>query len=226
MSTDGKNTFRKKEHLCKQTLIEKLFGGDAKATTAWPIRMVWLLVDKKDESEASLQVLVSVSKRFFKRAVKRNRVKRQIREMFRHHKQANCWFLPRLSLRWKNFSTHWRTTWRRSSGKNLLKQLTAYEEVFADVGARDREDARMGIGSSDIVLSEVHHSLYTSLVSLSAHLLRICETSHIEAWSFQGTCFGYMAHLEMQSLGRFGLRPRAVSSDSVSGPIYIHSYNI
>ena len=87
MSTDGKNTFIKKEHLCKQTLIEKLFGGDAKATTAWPIRMVWLLVDKKDESEASLQVLVSVSKRFFKRAVKRNRVKRQIREMFRHHKQ-------------------------------------------------------------------------------------------------------------------------------------------
>lgn len=87
MSTDGKNTFGKEEHLCKQTLIERLFGGGAKATTAWPVRMVWLLVDKKDESDAPLQVLVSVSKRYFKRAVKRNRVKRQIREMFRHHKQ-------------------------------------------------------------------------------------------------------------------------------------------
>lgn len=87
MSTDGKNTFGKEEHLCKQTLIEQLFGGGAKATTVWPIRMVCLLVDKKDEREASLQVLVSVSKRYFKRAVKRNRVKRQIREAFRHHKQ-------------------------------------------------------------------------------------------------------------------------------------------
>lgn len=87
MSADGKNTFGKEEHLCKQTLIEQLFGGSAKATTAWPIRMVCLLVDKKDEREASLQVLVSVSKRYFKRAVKRNRVKRQIREAFRHHKQ-------------------------------------------------------------------------------------------------------------------------------------------
>lgn len=95
MSTDRKNTFGKEEHLCKKILIEQLFGGGAKATTAWPIRMVWLLVDKKDEREASLQVLVSVSKRYFKRAVKRNRVKRQIREAFRHHKQE---FLPLMEL--------------------------------------------------------------------------------------------------------------------------------
>ena len=32
------------------------------------------------------QLLVSVPKRCFKRAVKRNRVKRQIREAYRHHK--------------------------------------------------------------------------------------------------------------------------------------------
>lgn len=83
----------------------------------------------------------------------------------------------------------------------------------------------MVAGSADIVLSEVHYSIYASFVSLSAHLLRICETSHIETWPFQGAGFGNVAHLEMQSLGRFGLRPRAVSSDSVSGPIYIHYYN-
>ena len=34
-----------------------------------------------------VQILVSVSKRHFKHAVKRNRVKRQIREAYRHHKQ-------------------------------------------------------------------------------------------------------------------------------------------
>lgn len=87
MSTDRIYTFGKEEHLCKLTLIERLFGGGAKAMMVWPMRMVWLLVDKKEESETSLQVLVSVSKRYFKRAVKRNRVKRQIREAFRHHKQ-------------------------------------------------------------------------------------------------------------------------------------------
>ena len=42
---------------------------------------------KHEEGEESIQVLVSVSKRHFKRAVKRNRVKRQIREAYRHHKQ-------------------------------------------------------------------------------------------------------------------------------------------
>jgi len=37
--------------------------------------------------EAPVQTLVSVSKRHFKRAVKRNRVKRQIREAYRLNKQ-------------------------------------------------------------------------------------------------------------------------------------------
>ena len=55
--------------------------------TAWPMRMVFLLVDKKDEQAPSVQVLISVSKRYFKHAVKRNRVKRQIREAFRYQKQ-------------------------------------------------------------------------------------------------------------------------------------------
>ena len=87
MSTDRNKTFGKKEHLCKLTLIEQLFGGGAKAMTAWPMRMVFLLVDKKDEQAPSVQVLISVSKRYFKRAVKRNRVKRQIREAFRYQKQ-------------------------------------------------------------------------------------------------------------------------------------------
>lgn len=87
MSSDRNKTFGKKEHLCKQTLIEQLFGGGAKAMTAWPMRMVFLLVDKKDEQAPSVQVLISVSKRYFKRAVKRNRVKRQIREAFRYQKQ-------------------------------------------------------------------------------------------------------------------------------------------
>ena len=34
------------------------------------------------------QVLVSVSKRHFKKAVDRNRIKRQLREVYRQHKQV------------------------------------------------------------------------------------------------------------------------------------------
>ncbi len=81
------NTFGKKEHLCKHTLIDELFGGKAMVQTTWPFRMVYLLVDKDNLREyVPVQVMVSVSKRFFKRAVKRNRVKRQLREAYRHHK--------------------------------------------------------------------------------------------------------------------------------------------
>lgn len=40
------------------------------------------------EQEASASILISVPKKRFKRAVKRNRVKRQIREAYRNHKHA------------------------------------------------------------------------------------------------------------------------------------------
>ena len=86
MLTETDNTFGKREHLCKQTLIDQLFSGKAHAMTAWPLKMVYLVVDKTDEQSASVELMVSVSKRFFKRAVKRNRVKRQIREAYRTQK--------------------------------------------------------------------------------------------------------------------------------------------
>lgn len=80
-------TLGKKEHLCKQKLIDLLFSGKAETFMAWPVRMVCLLVDKKSEQDASVQLLVSVSKRYFKHAVDRNRVKRQLRENFRLNRQ-------------------------------------------------------------------------------------------------------------------------------------------
>lgn len=86
MLTETDNTFGKREHLCKQTLIDQLFSGKVHVMTAWPLKMVYLVVDKTDEQSASVELMVSVSKRFFKRAVKRNRVKRQIREAYRTQK--------------------------------------------------------------------------------------------------------------------------------------------
>lgn len=74
----------KPERLNKKKIIEKVFAGGSRSFSIFPLRVVWLPVEELD-SQAS--ILVSVSKRRFKRAVKRNRVKRQIREAYRLNKQ-------------------------------------------------------------------------------------------------------------------------------------------
>ena len=55
-------------------------GGVSKSFSIFPIRVVY------EQGEAPASILISVSKRRFKRAVKRNRVKRQIREAYRKNK--------------------------------------------------------------------------------------------------------------------------------------------
>lgn len=60
-----------------------MFAGGSHSFSVFPLRVVYLPVD---EPEATASILVSVSKRRFKRAVKRNRVKRQIREAYRVNK--------------------------------------------------------------------------------------------------------------------------------------------
>ena len=81
--TDMPNTLHKSERLCRKKAIEKLFAGGARSFSLFPLRVVYLPME---EVESSASILVSVSKRRFKRAVKRNRVKRQIREAYRLHK--------------------------------------------------------------------------------------------------------------------------------------------
>ena len=58
-------------------------GGVSKSFSIFPIRVVYMPVE---QGEAPASILISVSKRRFKRAVKRNRVKRQIREAYRKNK--------------------------------------------------------------------------------------------------------------------------------------------
>ena len=52
---------------------------------AFPIRVVWI-EQERGEHEPPVQILVSVSKKRFRHAVDRNRVKRQVREGYRKHK--------------------------------------------------------------------------------------------------------------------------------------------
>ena len=81
-------TLTKEERICSKKLIEALFAGNgSRSMTSYPIRAVFL-EQKSAEGEPPVQLLVSVPKRCFKRAVKRNRVKRQIREVFRRNKHV------------------------------------------------------------------------------------------------------------------------------------------
>lgn len=80
----------KRERICGRTLLEKLFtGGKSKSFSVFPLRVVYLLTEQPHRDlrhEEPVRMMVSVSKRHFKRAVKRNRAKRQVREAYRLNK--------------------------------------------------------------------------------------------------------------------------------------------
>jgi len=79
-------TLHKSERLTGRTLIEKLFaGGRSRSVVAFPLRVVYMKIGVAGDA-APVSIMVSVPKRCFKRAVKRNRVKRQVREAFRLNK--------------------------------------------------------------------------------------------------------------------------------------------
>lgn len=87
-------TFRKPEHLCRQTEIEALFSAGSSATTVYPIRATYRRVEAAGSQGPQVKVLLSVSKRRLKHAVDRNRAKRQLREAYRLQKQFLLDALP------------------------------------------------------------------------------------------------------------------------------------
>ena len=76
-------TFKKTERLCTKKDIESLYSA-GKHKTFPPLKIYW----KKTvfEGPVRARVVISVPKRIFKRAVDRNLIKRQIREVYRLNK--------------------------------------------------------------------------------------------------------------------------------------------
>lgn len=107
-------TLTKQERLCSKKLIDTLFNGsNSHSLAAFPLRAVYMPLEDRSPKNPTdsrspknptdprspgspgnptgpaepSQMLISVPKRYFHRAVKRNRVKRQVREAYRRNKQ-------------------------------------------------------------------------------------------------------------------------------------------
>jgi len=81
MATEG---LPKYERICKENDIQTLFDKGV-GVSVYPYRVVYLF--RHDESRpVTVRVLISVSKKRFHHAVKRNRVKRLVREAWRKNK--------------------------------------------------------------------------------------------------------------------------------------------
>tara|TARA_R110002012_G_scaffold322087_1_gene555006 strand:+ start:49006 stop:49395 length:390 start_codon:yes stop_codon:yes gene_type:complete len=76
-------TYSRAEKLKSKKLFEKLFA-EGKSVMHYPLRMVYVQTDATQD--VAIKAGVTVSKRKFKSAVKRNRIKRVLREAYRLNK--------------------------------------------------------------------------------------------------------------------------------------------
>lgn len=76
-------TLSKPERLSWKRYIDLLFA-EGQSFIAFPLRVVYLCTE--EEMPAPVSLLISVPKKKFKRAVKRNFIKRQVRETYRVRK--------------------------------------------------------------------------------------------------------------------------------------------
>jgi ribonuclease P protein component, eubacterial len=82
--TDKRFTLTKEERLSWKRYIDLLFEK-GQSFVSFPLRVIYLSTEEK-EGLAPVSILTNVSKKKFKRAVKRNKIKRLIREAYRLQK--------------------------------------------------------------------------------------------------------------------------------------------
>lgn len=81
------HSLSKKERICSVKAIDELVAH-GHYVTVWPVRCCYSIRKPDEDNSLTInRIVVSVPKRFFKRAVKRNLLKRRIREAYRLQKQ-------------------------------------------------------------------------------------------------------------------------------------------
>jgi ribonuclease P protein component len=80
--------FGRPQKLKSRKQIQKLFTG-GNSLFVFPVKIAWMVSDplQHETGLSKIQAGVSVSKRNFKKAVDRNRIKRLLREAYRLHKK-------------------------------------------------------------------------------------------------------------------------------------------
>lgn len=106
-----RKTFKKEERLCNKSLLNRLFHSGS-SFVVYPFRMVYMDIPL-DRIKSPVNVVISVSKRRFKAAHDRNRIKRLMREVYRLQKADLLY--PSVKL--------------RSSGLLLAIQYVGKEEI-------------------------------------------------------------------------------------------------
>jgi len=81
-----KYTLKKHERLKSQKQLDKLFSG-SQSRFKYPLKLIYLL-EESDEGEWPMLFSISVPKKKVKSAVKRNLIKRRVRESYRLNKNA------------------------------------------------------------------------------------------------------------------------------------------
>ena len=76
-------TFQKKEKLCSKKQFDKLFA-EGSSFLIYPLKVVFIETELNGKYPA--QAAFAVSKKLFKKAVKRNLLKRRMREAYRRNK--------------------------------------------------------------------------------------------------------------------------------------------
>lgn len=81
-------TFKKEERLCNKKLIDELYHSGS-SFLCYPFKVSWVF--SAEPQPVCAQVLFSVSKKRFKKAVDRNLIKRRMREAYRLNKQQQLY---------------------------------------------------------------------------------------------------------------------------------------
>jgi ribonuclease P protein component len=81
LNTPTRYFFKKEAKLKSRKIIQKLFA-EGKSFTIYPLKVIWIPYN----TEQHVQAGISVSSRYFKKAVDRNKIKRLIRESYRLQK--------------------------------------------------------------------------------------------------------------------------------------------